>query len=674
MHWSLLLVIGSATDLTRRQVSDEDAGRDSLTGLLRAEDRLEVSADGALSSPFGPEAVFALEAEHRPQSQQALLETDLEAQEDAAQGAGLGVNKEQLKLWIKCSDLPSQLGDKIDPYLKLYEKVGGDKIWKVKSSKHENNPNPVFDPLIVPFDFTRVQRVTVGLMDEDSVTDDDKIGFFEINLGEIFFKMRDFEPQSFELTAKRDGSGQILQSHGKPSKCTVYKALVPVDEVMFLAFNGVKLAAKDHSAFRSSSSDPYLKLFRPGASEPLLTTNTISRNLNPVWDDAQLKVEELGNGDWGQNLRAEVWDSDFATSDDLIGECDFEAKHLMVPPSGGKICDLLKAGKDGSQGELGLTTSKGIKPMQIGDYLQAGVELDFTIAVDFTASNINQGLHADGRDSPYGIAIEQIGSVIEQYDSDKQYSMFLFGALLDRGNPSTEPPIEGLPGFVNSIEVTTQEPHNTQALLDAYDMMVRWCDTILVPNGRGSAHQGCYYGPTNYHNVIEATVQDLRRTTASKAARGKNIYKVLVVVTDGTPHDEQETMQELIKAAQLPISVIFVAVGSADFSALQRFDGDGGDFSNWPRAAGASRRGPPRDVVQFVDFPEGDRNALSRETLKEIPNQMVDAFLGQGIPRVSHVEIDNIMYEFPLEVHGKDQYTGTTTYVERRQSVGMSRS
>lgn len=55
------------------------------------------------------------------------------------------------------------------------------------------------------------------------------------------------------------------------------------------------------------------------------------------------------------------------------------------------------------------------------------------------------------------------------------------------------------------------------------------------------------------------------------------------------------TIDLAIQAASLPLSIIIVGVGNADFGNMNKLDGDNGLFgSNGVRC--------PRDIIQFVPF------------------------------------------------------------------------
>jgi hypothetical protein len=45
-------------------------------------------------------------------------------------------------------------------------------------------------------------------------------------------------------------------------------------------------------------------------------------------------------------------------------------------------------------------------------------------------------------------------------------------------------------------------------------------------------------------------------------------YNILLIITDGIINDMQATINEVVRGSDLPLSIIIVGVGSADFSAM----------------------------------------------------------------------------------------------------------
>ena len=78
-------------------------------------------------------------------------------------------------------------------------------------------------------------------------------------------------------------------------------------------------------------------------------------------------------------------------------------------------------------------------------------------------------------------------------------------------------------------------------------------------------------------------------------------YFVLLIITDGAITDMDETRAAIVYASKLPMSIIIVGVGKADFSAMSTLDGDDGVLR--------APNGEPvaRDIVQFVPFREVQR-------------------------------------------------------------------
>lgn len=75
-------------------------------------------------------------------------------------------------------------------------------------------------------------------------------------------------------------------------------------------------------------------------------------------------------------------------------------------------------------------------------------------------------------------------------------------------------------------------------------------------------------------------------------------YFILLILTDGVVTDMADTREAIVRASYLPMSIIIVGVGNADFTDMQILDGDDGVLR--------SPRGEPvlRDIVQFVPFRE----------------------------------------------------------------------
>lgn len=71
---------------------------------------------------------------------------------------------------------------------------------------------------------------------------------------------------------------------------------------------------------------------------------------------------------------------------------------------------------------------------------------------------------------------------------------------------------------------------------------------------------------------------------------------MLLIITDGVITDMDHTRNAIVNASRLPMSIIIVGVGPADFKAMELLDGDDGVLRSTVGEAVA------RDIVQFVPF------------------------------------------------------------------------
>lgn len=79
----------------------------------------------------------------------------------------------------------------------------------------------------------------------------------------------------------------------------------------------------------------------------------------------------------------------------------------------------------------------------------------------------------------------------------------------------------------------------------------------------------------------------------------------------------QQSIDQIVRGSSNPLAIIIVGVGDADFSDMDKLDGD-----EEALYSGAYRKYAEADIVQFVPFNEFKHNPqlLAKETLQELPN------------------------------------------------------
>merc|ERR1711881_188348 len=97
-------------------------------------------------------------------------------------------------------------------------------------------------------------------------------------------------------------------------------------------------------------------------------------------------------------------------------------------------------------------------------------------------------------------------------------------------------------------------------------------------------------------------------------------YIILMIITDGIINDMEKTIDQIVRGSSLPVSIIIVGVGNADFSSMDILDAD-----DEPLYSKRFKQYMASDIVQFVPFSEfkDDPRLLARGTLEEVPRQFV---------------------------------------------------
>lgn len=298
-----------------------------------------------------------------------------------------------------------------------------------------------------------------------------------------------------------------------------------------------------------------------------------------------------------------------------MGSVQTSVNELLERSTSGEPLNLVDPRKPGKDVGHLLVRSMRVEPQpSFLDYITGGCEISFSVAIDFTGSNRPptdpSSLHyldRSGRPNQYQAAIQAVGQVLEYYDSDKIFPAFGFGGV-PRGSPST------LHSFPLYDSHGSAELHGIAGVMEAYNLAIS--TTALS-------------GPTLFTQIIgEASA----RAMSMDVGQRNQQYQVLLILTDGIVNDLDSTIRSIVHAADLPMSILIVGVGDADFSAMEALDGDKHRLSYGGRTAS-------RDIVQFVSLMEQTRGkshvegveAMSRELLAEIPGQLLSYFMSRNI-------------------------------------------
>ena len=247
-------------------------------------------------------------------------------------------------------------------------------------------------------------------------------------------------------------------------------------------------------------------------------------------------------------------------------------------------------------------------------YLRTGMNINLTIGIDFTISNGDytkqNSLHylTNGMND-YEKAIRSCGDILAYYDDDQLFPVFGFGFSFK--------------DFQNNSKDNKYGPFNYPINGNIEDPNINLIDNVLKEY-RNFIQKINLSGPTNFAPMIK----DLNNEVKNNLNNGLIMnYNILLILTDGQISDMPETIDALVEASFLPISVIIIGIGCGNFDNMDVLDAD--DNPLYDR----SGRKADRDLVQFVPFYDYKDNPskLAEQVLEEIPRQVVEYYQHKGI-------------------------------------------
>ncbi|XP_030416961.1 copine-5 isoform X3 [Gopherus evgoodei] len=505
----------------------------------------------------------------------------------------------KVELTVSCRHLlDKDTFSKSDPMCVLYTQGIETKQWREfgRTEVIDNTLNPDFvRKFILDYFFEEKQSLRFDLYDVDSKSPDlskhDFLGQAFCTLGEIVGSAgsrleKPLTMGAFTLHSRTGKPMPSVSNGGIPGKkCGTIilsaEELGNCRDVATMQFCANKLDKKDFFG----KSDPFMVFYR-------------------------------SNED-GTTIKVEVYDWDRDGSHDFIGEFTTSYRELARGQSQFNVYEVvnpkkkMKKKKYVNSGTVTLLSFTVESEYTFLDYIKGGTQINFTVAIDFTASNGNPSqstsLHYMNpyQLNAYAMALKAVGEIIQDYDSDKMFPALGFGAKIPPdGHVSHEFPLNG----------NADNPYcsGIEGILEAYHKSLK---TVQL------------YGPTNFAPVVNHVAR--YATTEQDGSQ----YFVLLIITDGVISDMAQTKEAIVNAAKLPMSIIIVGVGQAEFDAMVELDGDDIRISSRGKIA-------ERDIVQFVPFRDYiDRTGnhvlsmarLAKDVLAEIPDQFISYMKGRGI-------------------------------------------
>ncbi|XP_044954182.1 protein BONZAI 3-like isoform X1 [Hordeum vulgare subsp. vulgare] len=534
-----------------------------------------------------------------------------EAVDHFLQGHGLRGLYTPLELSFSASKLRDMDAlSKSDPMLVVYTKMDGRLEEIGRTEVILNSLEPLWiTKTMLNYQFEIVQPLVFRIYDIDTKYHNTPVKMLNLAqqdfLGEAFCNLSEIVTKfNHSLTLNlRNGSGHALQGTMTVHTEETASSRTAVE----MTFHCLNLDNKD----TFSKSDPFLRISRLSESAvaiPICKTEVINNNLNPVWRPITLTSQQYSSRD--DPLLVECFDFDASGDHELMGALQAtiaQLENLYKSKAGANFYS--HKGQKKLKGQLFLDTFLEKVQHTFLDYISSGFELNFMVAVDFTASNGDprtpQSLHyidPSGRLNSYQQAILEVSEVLQFYDKDRRFPAWGFGARIPQGSVSH---CFNLNASTNDCEVVGFE-----GIMSAYSSTLY---TVSLA------------GPTLFGPVINKAAE----IASHSVQYVNNKYFVLLIITDGVITDEQETKDSIVRASDLPLSILIVGVGSADFTQMRTLDADLGK-----RLQSSTGRVATRDIVQFVPMREvqaGGQVTVVQSLLEELPGQFLEYMRTRGI-------------------------------------------
>lgn len=511
-------------------------------------------------------------------------------------------NVSSIDVGIKCHHLVgNDIHSEVTSMVVIYEEKDGHSNELGRTEMIKKCRNPEFSTHVeIEYRFEEVQNLKFRIYSGGKVSEDTFLGGVDCTVGQLVSSTPYTRRLLFDNGAfAGDGTITIFVEELTGNKAQLQ-----------FKFSATGLDNKD----LLSPSDPYMDVYKRLSCDSwgLLHRTEVKKNtLSPSWEPFSICKNALVYNNYSGEIKLCVRDYDGSGRSEPIGETTVDVGDLLKPtdiPLEWPCVNLQMLKKKGEMytksGIIILDYCKLVADNTFLDYIFGGLEICFTVGIDFTASNGPpdncHSLHYTDPSNPneYQRAITSLGNVIQHYSSDKKFVAMGFGARVP-------PRMEVSHKFPLNLDEVNPTCMGVEGIMNAY----KTCLGKLQLNG-----------PTIVAPVINhvASLAEL----AHNQTKPTNYY-ILLILTDGAFTDMDEVTTSIVNASRLPMSIVIVGVGNGDFGGMTLLDSD----NNLLKASDGSAS--VRDIVQFVPFRQyqnAPSTIFAKEVLAEVPRQITEYY------------------------------------------------
>jgi len=414
--------------------------------------------------------------------------------------------------------------------------------------------------------------------------------------------------------------GQIMGSKGLTKKimlknpkddskiCDLIFEVKKTGENEVLSFSLFKVALKlnKKNSFSNKTNVFYvIKSFNDGKNwRPLYKSNETDVYCNSEFIFNEIKLETYLKD---MKINFELYNS---FNCELIGNAISNTNELLNNSQQNKLTTLEIDDENNQPVGIFNINYNMMRKFSFIDYLKCGMQINMEIAIDYTSSNgppsHPTSLHYMNGNCPndYEKAISSCCSIVSNYDDDQIFPLYGFGGIPPNNNNKVS----------HCFNVNLKDNPDIEGLNNIIPIYKKSLEIIKLS------------GPTYFAPVIKSIYNKLVNNRNDPDYI--NHYFILMILTDGIINDMDETSDILVECAYVPLSVIIIGIGDANFENMDTLDGDYVILTN---TKGEKTK---RDLVQFVEFNKfknfidhsNTNKDLAEEVLKEIPRQVEEYY------------------------------------------------